>query len=337
MSSVSQGDGGLMKEIESVIRCPARRIAFDNIQRQKPVIVNDDTEQLSACDEEVQRDYDAEDSVNVWFNRIGRIPLLKAHQEIELAEHAVTGCDECRKLLIEANLRLVVNIARKFEGRGLSLQDLVQEGNMGLIKAVGKYDPSRGFRFSTYATWWVKQSISRAVSDYGRTIRIPVHTLEAVNRMMKVATGMRQQLGREATIPELSSHMNISEERMGEFQRIIKTPISLETPVGDHDEMQIGDFVKNGDGDVALDCAHRSQVRAHIEAVLDKLTEREKEVILLRYGLQDGLARTLDEVARAMGITRERVRQIEVKSMLKLKNPDNIKPLRDMLDGLTNI
>lgn len=316
----------------NLIRCPARRIAIENLERQKPVIFDEEGEPQDFL-EEFEEGY--EDSVHMWFRKIGRIALLRPEQEFELSNHAAQGCEDCKKLLIESNLRLVVSIAKRYVGRGLSIQDLIQEGNMGLIRAVEKYDPGRGFRFSTYATWWIRQGISRAICDHGRTIRVPVHTLEAVNRMMKVAGQMQQQLGREATLGELSNKLNISVDRLQDFNRATQGTISLDSPVGDADDMALGEFIQNNQ-ETPMDAAFRTVLRGQIESILDTLTEREKEVVMLRFGLVDGLPRTLEEVARHFCVTRERIRQIEQKSLKKLKHPSRIKPLKELLDDSAN-
>lgn len=272
-----------------------------------------------------------DDSVRMWLRKIGRIPLLSAEEEIQLARHSRLGCDDCKRMLIEANLRLVVSIAKRFVGRGLAMQDLIQEGNMGLIRAVEKYDPDRGFRFSTYATWWVRQAISRAISDHGRTIRIPVHTLEAVNRMMKTANHLQQEFGREVSPTEVGREMNIAAERIEDFQRAIAEPLSLDSPVGDSEDAALGEFIVDRRGETPADAALRSLTRNRIEAILLTLADREREVIALRYGLTDGQPHTLEEVARFFHVTRERIRQIEQKALKKLKHPSRATPLRDLL------
>lgn len=271
-----------------------------------------------------------DDSVRTWLKRIGRIPLLTADQELSLARHAITGCDDCKLMLIEANLRLVVSIAKRFVNRGLSFQDLIQEGNMGLIRAVEKFDPERGFRFSTYATWWVRQAISRAISDHGRTIRVPVHAQEALSRMMKVASLIQQERGRDATYTELGEALNMSAERVQEVLRALSEPLSLETPVGEGEEASLGEFLIDSNDNPA-DIALQGYVRRKIEDVLATLTPRERKVIVLRFGLSDGRPHTLEEVAQHMQVTRERIRQIEQKSLKKLKEPTRARTLRDLL------
>ena len=274
-----------------------------------------------------------DDSVRSWLKRIGQIPLLKADEEIRLAVCAKSGCERSKKLMIEANLRLVVSIAKRFLGRGLSLQDLMQEGNVGLIRAVEKFDPNRGCRFSTYATWWIRQAISRAITDNGRTIRIPVHTLDAVNKLVKTQTALQQQLGREATDAEVSAALGVPLEKVRDWKRAFAEPVSLEAPLGEHGDFDFGDFLHDARGESAEITAGRALVRRRINEVLDTLTTREKGVILLRYGLADGRAYTLEEVATAFQVTRERVRQIEQSSLRKLKHPSRSRRLAEMLDN----
>jgi RNA polymerase primary sigma factor len=271
-----------------------------------------------------------DDSVRTWLKRIGRIPLLNADQELALARHAVAGCEGCKLMLIEANLRLVVSIAKRFVNRGLSFQDLIQEGNMGLIRAVEKFDPERGFRFSTYATWWVRQAISRAISDHGRTIRVPVHAQEALSRMMRVAGIIQQERGRDATYAELGDALNMSAERVQEVLRALSEPLSLETPVGEGEEASLGEFLVDG-ADNPAEMALQAHIRHKIEDVLATLTPRERKVIVLRFGLMDGRQHTLEEVAQCLQVTRERIRQIEQKSLKKLKEPTRARSLRDLL------
>lgn len=296
----------------------------------KPRLKSNGSENLSPT-----RSFDAEtlavdDSVRTWLKRIGRVPLLNAEQELALARHAAGGCENCKLMLIEANLRLVVSIAKRFVNRGLSFQDLIQEGNMGLIRAVEKFDPERGFRFSTYATWWVRQAISRAISDHGRTIRVPVHAQEALSRMMKIAGLIQQERGRDATYAELGEALNMSAERVQEVLRALSEPLSLETPVGEGEEASLGEFLVDS-SDNPAEMALQAYVRRKIEDVLATLTPRERKVIVLRFGLSDGRPHTLEEVAQHMQVTRERIRQIEQKSLKKLKDPVRARSLRELL------
>jgi RNA polymerase primary sigma factor len=253
-----------------------------------------------------------EDSVRMWLRHIGRTPLLTPEQELELARLAAKGNVVCRVALVEANLRLVVSIAKRFTGRGLSLQDLIQEGNMGLIRAAEKFDHRKGFRFSTYATWWIRQAISRAISDQSRTIRVPVHTLEAVT---KAATKLQQRLGREPTEQEIADELGVPPEKVRDFFRAIAEPISLEMPVGEHDDAALGEFIVDSGSQTPADAAARALIRKRIDDILGTLSQREREVILLRFGLVDGRAHTLEEVAKCFQVTRERIRQIEQKSL----------------------
>jgi RNA polymerase primary sigma factor len=285
--------------------------------------------------ESIEMDSDGlplDDSVRMWLKKIGQKRLLTAEQEVEFARRAATGCEHCKQVIVEANLRLVVSIAKKFVGRGLSLQDLIQEGNVGLMRAVAKFDYRRGYRFSTYATWWIRQSISRSISDQGRTIRVPVHTLEAVNRLMKVSLHLQQKLGREATYNEIGIESNMSAEKVCHYMRAISEPISLESPLGDNDDMALGEFIEDHAEENASDVALRAMLRDRIEDVLATLDEREKGVISMRYGLMDERAYTLEEVARAFQLTRERIRQIEQSSLRKLKHPSRSRRLLEVLE-----
>lgn len=273
-----------------------------------------------------------EDSVRQWLHRIGQIPLLSAADEQRLALAAQRGNESAKAQMIESNLRLVVSVAKRFSGRGLSLQDLIQEGNVGLIRAVGKYDPARGFRFSTYATWWIRQAISRAISDHGRTIRVPTHTLEAVARLVKTASSLQQKLGRDATDAEISLALGIPIERVRDLKSAVCDQISLEHPVGESEDSEFGEYLEDRHDESAEVAAGRALMRRRIIEILDTLSEREKGVILLRFGLADGRAYTLEEVAVAFNVTRERVRQIEQSSLKKLKHPSRSRRLLDMLD-----
>ncbi len=260
-----------------------------------------------------------DDSVRMWLRRIGRIPLLSADREAELARAAKLGCDRAKQSLIEANLRLVVSIAKRYVGRGLSLQDLIQEGNVGLIRAVEKFDCERGFRFSTYATWWIRQSVARAVSDQGRTIRIPVHTLEATSKLLRAASRLQQTLGRDPTVQEIGEATGMGSDKVAEFFAAIHEPLSLDSPFANSDDSSLSDFLTD-DSESADASTTRAVMRSLIDEMLSDLHEREREVIVLRYGLDDGHHRTLEEVARELDITRERVRQIEQRILRRLKS-----------------
>ncbi|MFQ3668308.1 MAG: sigma-70 family RNA polymerase sigma factor [Fimbriimonadaceae bacterium] len=273
-----------------------------------------------------------EDSVRMWLRRIGRTALLTPEQELHIARLADQGCPQCKLLMIEANLRLVVSIAKKFVGRGLSMQDLIQEGNMGLIRAVEKFDYRRGYRFSTYATWWIRQAISRAISDHSRTIRIPVHTLEAVNKLMRTTTQLQQRLGREPTEQEIAEELGLSAEKVREFLRAIAEPVSLEAPIGESEDAALSEFLVDQRGETPAEAAIRSMIRTRIADILDTLSVRERDVILMRYGLLDGRAHTLEEVAKRFQVTRERIRQIEQKTLKKLKHPSRARKLLEVLD-----
>lgn len=273
-----------------------------------------------------------EDSVRLWLKKIGGIPLLSAEQELRLAREAKRGCSASRSKLIESNLRLVVNIAKRYTGKGLTMQDLIQEGNVGLMRAVQKFEPERGFRFSTYASWWIRQSISRAVLDQGRTIRIPVHTMDLINRIYRTSHEMLQRLGREATLAELSHTLGIPQEKISELRRAHQETLSLENPVGDHDENELGDFVGDQRNDQGSQIAERVIVNRRICDLLETLTEKEKIVMLMRYGLADGRPHSLDEVADHFRLTRERVRQIEQSGLKKLKHPSRARRLLEVLE-----
>jgi RNA polymerase primary sigma factor len=315
-------------------QCPARQNSSKTQGKvAKPLLKGheEDDPEISGTEVVDAEGFHLEDSVRSWLKRIGRIPLLAADQEVALAKHARVGCPDCKRVLIEANLRLVVSIAKRFVGRGLSMQDLIQEGNMGLIRAVEKFDPDRGFRFSTYATWWVRQAISRAICDHGRTIRIPVHTLEAVNRMVKATSQLQQELGREATSTEIGRQMNLAAEKIEDYHRAIAEPLSLDTPVGDSEDAALGEFIVDKGRETPAEAALRAMLRHRIDAILATLTERERDVIALRYGLTNGQPHTLEEVARSFQVTRERIRQIEQKALKKLKHPSRATPLKELL------
>jgi len=273
-----------------------------------------------------------EDSVRMWLREIGRVPLLTAEREIELAQRIEQGDEEAKRELTQANLRLVVSIAKRYTGRGMSFSDLIQEGNLGLIRAVEKFDYRKGYKFSTYATWWIRQSITRAIADQGRTIRIPVHMVETINRLLRVSSRLLQELHREPTTEELARELEMPVERVEEIRRIAPEPLSLETPVGEEEESPLADFVEDHQSVTPTEAAAHLMLRERIEEVLDLLTPREREVLIMRFGLQDGCSRTLEEVGRHFRVTRERIRQIEAKALRKLRNRKGRRLLREQVD-----
>lgn len=272
------------------------------------------------------------DPVRMYLKEIGKIPLLTPEEEIELAKRMEKGDEEAKRRLAEANLRLVVSIAKKYVGRGMLFLDLIQEGNLGLIKAVEKFDYRKGYKFSTYATWWIRQAITRAIADQARTIRIPVHMVETINKLIRVSRQLVQELGREPTPEEIAREMDISVERVREILKIAQEPVSLETPIGEEDDSHLGDFIEDQDVQAPADAAAFELLREQLEDVLDTLTPREQKVLRLRFGLDDGRTRTLEEVGQVFGVTRERIRQIEAKALRKLRHPMRSKRLKDYLE-----
>ena len=273
-----------------------------------------------------------DDPVRMYLKEIGRVPLLTAQEEIELAKQMEQGDLDAQKRLAEANLRLVVSIAKRYVGRGMLFLDLIQEGNLGLIKAVEKFDYNKGYKFSTYATWWIRQAITRAIADQARTIRIPVHMVETINKLVRVSRNLLQKLGREPTADEIAEGMEISVERVREIMKIAQEPVSLETPIGEEEDSHLGDFIEDHDAKAPADAAADQLLREQLQEVLSTLTLREKEVLRLRFGLDDGRARTLEEVGKSFNVTRERIRQIEAKALRKLRHPSRSKKLKDFLD-----
>ena len=273
-----------------------------------------------------------DDPVKTYLKEIGRVPLLTAQQEADLARAAQAGDEDARRRLSEANLRLVVSVAKRYAGRGLPFLDLIQEGNLGLMKAAEKFEPDRGFKFSTYATWWIRQSITRAIADQGRTIRIPVHLVESINRVKKTAGELLRKNGREPTAEELAVRLDMEPDRIRELLQLAQDPISLETPVGEEEDAHLEDFIQDEEAGIPADEAGRQLLRRELLGVLKSLTPREERVIALRFGLEDGRARTLEELGREFNVTRERVRQIEAKALRKLRHPSRAKRLRDYLD-----
>lgn len=272
------------------------------------------------------------DPVRMYLKEIGRVPLLSADEEIELAKRIEKGDEEAKRRLAEANLRLVVSIAKRYVGRGMLFLDLIQEGNMGLIKAVEKFDYRKGYKFSTYATWWIRQAITRAIADQARTIRIPVHMVETINKLIRISRQLLQELGREPTPEEIALEMEMSPEKVREIMKIAQEPVSLETPIGEEDDSHLGDFIEDQDALAPADAAAYELLKEQLEDVLDTLTEREENVLRLRFGLDDGRTRTLEEVGKVFGVTRERIRQIEAKALRKLRHPSRSKRLKDFLE-----
>ncbi len=273
-----------------------------------------------------------DDPVRMYLKEIGRVPLLSPEEEVVLARRMEEGNEEAKRKLAEANLRLVVSIAKRYVGRGMLFLDLIQEGNLGLIKAVEKFDYRKGYKFSTYATWWIRQAITRAIADQARTIRIPVHMVETINKLIRVSRQLLQELGREPSPEEIAREMNITEEKVREIMKIAQEPVSLETPIGEEEDSHLGDFIEDHEARAPAEEASFTLLREQLDEVLKTLTDREQKVLRLRFGLDDGRARTLEEVGQKFGVTRERIRQIEAKTLRKLRHPSRSKKLKDYLD-----
>ena len=273
-----------------------------------------------------------DDPVRMYLREIGRIPLLSYDEELELAKKVLAGDEAAKQKLAESNLRLVVSIAKKYVGRGMLFLDLIQEGNMGLIKAVEKFDYTKGYKFSTYATWWIRQALTRAIADQARTIRIPVHMVETINKLIRTSRHLLQQLGREPTPEEIAAEMEIPVEKVTEIQKIAQDPVSLETPIGEEDDSHLGDFIQDDDSPAPQDAAAYTLLREQLEEVMKTLTPREAKVLKLRFGLEDGKSRTLEEVGKEFNVTRERIRQIEAKALRKLRHPSRSKKLKDYMN-----
>mgnify|MGYP004513765673 FL=1 len=286
---------------------------------------------LDKIDLSVPEGVATDDPVRMYLKEIGKVPLLSAAEEQELAERIANGDEEAKKKLAEANLRLVVSIAKRYNGRGLLFLDLIQEGNIGLLKAVDKFDYNKGFKFSTYATWWIRQAITRAIADQSRTIRIPVHMVETINKLIRVQRNLLQELGREPQPEEIAKAMDLPVERVREILKVAQEPVSLETPIGEEDDSHLGDFIQDENMPVPADAAAFTLLKEELAAVLDTLTERERKVLTLRFGLVDGHARTLEEVGKEFDVTRERIRQIEAKALRKLRHPSRSKRLKDFM------
>ena len=282
--------------------------------------------------DQLLKEVNMDDPVKMYLKDIGKVPLLAADEEIELAKKMLDGDEESKRKLSEANLRLVVSIAKRYMGRGMLFLDLIQEGNLGLMKAVEKFDYQKGFKFSTYATWWIRQSITRAIADQARTIRIPVHMVETINKQIRVSRTLLQEFGREPTPEEIAKYMGISEDKVREIQKIAQDPVSLETPIGEEEDSHLGDFLEDETSTAPSDMVAFTLLKEQLIGVLDTLTPREEKVLRLRYGIDDGRPRTLEEVGKEFNVTRERIRQIEAKALRKLRHPSRSKRLKDFLD-----
>ena len=296
------------------------------------IISEEDDVDMENIDLSVPEGVSIEDPVRMYLKEIGKVPLLSAEREIELAQRMEEGDEEAKKELAEANLRLVVSIAKRYVGRGMLFLDLIQEGNLGLIKAVEKFDYKKGFKFSTYATWWIRQAITRAIADQARTIRIPVHMVETINKLIRVHRQLLQEYGRDPKPEELAKEMDMPEEKIREIMKIAQEPVSLETPIGEEEDSHLGDFIPDEDAPAPAEAAAYSLLKEQLEDVLCTLNEREQKVLKLRFGLEDGRARTLEEVGKEFDVTRERIRQIEAKALRKLRHPSRSKKLKDYLD-----
>jgi RNA polymerase primary sigma factor len=307
-------------------------IEDDHIIEDDEDIDEDTDEDQDGDDKIIIKEIDVGDPVKMYLKEIGKVPLLTREEEVELAKRIEAGDEEAKKYLAEANLRLVVSIAKKHIGRGMSFLDLIQEGNLGLIKAVEKFDYTKGYKFSTYATWWIRQSITRAIADQGRTIRVPVHMIENINKLVRTQRQLVQDLGREPTPEEIAETMNIEVDKVMDMMRIAQKPISLETPIGEEEDSQLGDFIEDEHVDTPVDITTQVFLREQLLEVLETLTPREQQVLRLRFGLDDGRTRTLEEVGQVFEVTRERIRQIEAKALRKLRHPTRSKKLKDYLE-----
>ena len=345
-----RGNGGVLTYGELMTALQEQELTPDEIDdlyetfSNKGIEIVDDSNraQTETEDEKAEDEVDIDlsipegisidDPVRMYLKEIGRVPLLSADEEIALAKRMESGDEAAQKELAEANLRLVVSIAKRYVGRGMLFLDLIQEGNLGLIKAVEKFDYNKGYKFSTYATWWIRQAITRAIADQARTIRIPVHMVETINKLIRVSRQLLQQLGREPSPEEIAEAMEISVERVREIMKIAQEPVSLETPIGEEEDSHLGDFIEDQDAPAPAEAASFMLLKEQLEEVLDTLTEREERVLRLRFGLDDGRARTLEEVGQNFGVTRERIRQIEAKALRKLRHPSRSRKLKDFLD-----
>ncbi len=308
------------------------RITEEDDVDDAEIIMSEEDLDVENLDLSIPDGISIEDPVRMYLKEIGKVPLLSAEEEIDLAKRLELGDQEAKKRLAEANLRLVVSIAKRYVGRGMLFLDLIQEGNLGLIKAVEKFDYRKGFKFSTYATWWIRQAITRAIADQARTIRIPVHMVETINKLIRVSRQLLQELGREPTPEEIAEEMNMPADRVREILKISQEPVSMETPIGEEEDSHLGDFIEDDNMPAPADAAAFTLLKEQLVEVLGTLTEREQKVLRLRFGLDDGRARTLEEVGKEFNVTRERIRQIEAKALRKLRHPSRSRKLKDYLD-----
>ena len=316
-----------------VLRITGGDVEDDVIDEDMEILLSEEEEvDVEKIDLSVPDGISIEDPVRMYLKEIGKVPLLTAEEEVELAKRMSEGDEEAKKRLAEANLRLVVSIAKRYVGRGMLFLDLIQEGNLGLIKAVEKFDYQKGFKFSTYATWWIRQAITRAIADQARTIRIPVHMVETINKLVRVSRQLLQELGREPSPEEIAEELKMPVERVREILKISQEPVSLETPIGEEEDSHLGDFIQDDNVPVPAEAAAQTLLKEQLNEVLDSLTEREQKVLRLRFGMNDGRARTLEEVGKEFDVTRERIRQIEAKALRKLRHPSRSRKLRDYLD-----
>ncbi|MBF4692058.1 RNA polymerase sigma factor RpoD [Fusibacter sp. Q10-2] len=305
---------------------------LEDLDKIKDDDEDDDEEEEIKIDLSLPKGINIDDPVRMYLKEIGEVALLSSEEEVDLAKRMEKGDEDAKKKLCEANLRLVVSIAKKYVGRGMLFLDLIQEGNLGLIKAVEKFDWTKGFKFSTYATWWIRQAITRAIADQARTIRIPVHMVETINKLIRVQRQLLQELGREPIPEEIAKEMDMPVEKVREILKIAQEPVSLETPIGEEEDSHLGDFIPDNDAPAPADAAAFSMLKEQLMEVLETLTPREQKVLKLRFGLEDGRARTLEEVGKEFDVTRERIRQIEAKALRKLKHPSRSKKLKDYLE-----
>ena len=323
-----------MEKVFEILELKKVDVRMNDVPDEDEDIILDDEDEIDIekIDLSVPDGIGLDDPVRMYLKEIGKVPLLSADEEIEYAKRMEEGDEEAKKRLAEANLRLVVSIAKKYVGRGMLFLDLIQEGNLGLIRAAEKFDHERGFKFSTYATWWIRQAITRAIADQARTIRIPVHMVETINKLVRVQRQLLQELGREPSPEEIAENMDIPVERVREIQKISQEPVSLETPIGEEEDSHLGDFIQDDNVPVPAEAAASTLLKEQLVEVLGTLTEREQKVLRLRFGMDDGRARTLEEVGKEFNVTRERIRQIEAKALRKLRHPSRSRKLRDYLD-----